>query len=114
MGDTYNVQGAGAVGPGATAHNTTINQAWNQLPDHDTAKLAEELSALRTELKARATEPEHDLATAEVASAQLAAEKGDGPGALQFLTRAGKWALGVATTIGTPLAAAALKAALGL
>lgn len=114
MGDVYNVKAAGAVGPRAKAKNVRINQAWQELESKDTKLLASELSALRTELRARATEPEHDLATAEVASAQLAAEKGDGPGAMAHLARAGKWVLGIATSIGTTVAAAAIKSALGL
>jgi hypothetical protein len=114
MGDTYNVQGGGAVGPGARASNVTINQAWQNLENHDTALLARELAALRAELRTRAADPEQDLAIGEVASAQLAAEKGDGPSAMAHLARVGKWAFDVATSIGTLLAAAAIQAAMGI
>jgi hypothetical protein len=69
---------------------------------------------LRAELKTRATNAEHDFVTGEVASAQLAAERGDGPSAMAHLARVGKWALDVATAIGTTLAFAAIKAAMGI
>jgi hypothetical protein len=114
VGDTYNVQGAGAVGPHAVANNVTINQSWQNLSNHDTELLARELAVLRAELKARATDAEHDLATGEVASAQIAAEKGDGPAAMAHLARVGQWALGVATSIGATVASAAIKAAMGI
>ena len=114
MGDIYNVQGAGAVGPGATATDVKINQTWQSLENHDTESLARELAVLRAELKLRATDAEHDLATGEVASAQLAAEKGDGPAVIAHLARVGKWTLEVATSIGTTVAAAAIKAAIGI
>jgi hypothetical protein len=113
MSDTYNVQGAAAVGPGATAKDVTINQMWQTLENNDTERLANELDILRAKLKDCATDPEHDLAIGEVASAQIAAKGGDGPSAMKHLARAGTWALDTATTIGTTLAAAALKAAMG-
>lgn len=114
VGDTYNVQGAGAVGPHANVSHVTINQSWQSLENHDTRLLARELAVLRAELKVRAISAEHDLATGEVASAQLAAENGDGPSAMAHLARVGRWALEVATTIGTTLASAAIKAAMGV
>jgi hypothetical protein len=114
VGDTYHVQGAGAVGPHASASNVTINQSWQSLENHDTELLARELAVLRAELKVQSITAEHDLATGEVASAQLAAEKGDGPSAMAHLARVGKWALDVATSIGTTLASAAIKAAMGM
>lgn len=115
MGDRYEVRGAaGAVGRGARADNVTIKQVWNELDNQNSAELAAELSRLRAEMKLEAKTPEQDLAVAEVARAELAAENGDGPGALEHLAGAGKWALGIATTIGTAVAAAAIKAAMGL
>jgi hypothetical protein len=114
VGDTYNVQGAGAVGPHANVSHVTITQSWQSLENQDTRLLARELAVLRAELKVRATSAEQDLATGEVASAQLAAEKGDGPSAMAHLARVGRWALDVATTIGTTVASAAIKAAMGI
>jgi len=45
--------------------------------------------------------------------AAAAAEKGDTDEVQSRLKKAGKWALGVATTIGTAVAAGAIKAAIG-
>jgi hypothetical protein len=42
------------------------------------------------------------------------AKEGNGPKALEYLKMAGKWALDKASKIGLSVAAAALKAALGL
>lgn len=113
VGDTYNTTGAGAVGRGATASSFTIN-TWDRLENKDTAALAGELAALRAALKERATNPEHDLAVGEVGMAQVAAEKGDGPTVMEHLGRAGQWTFGIATSIGTALAGAAIKTALGI
>jgi len=49
-----------------------------------------------------------------VASAESCAKKGDGSGALEYLSKAGKWAIDVATTIGVPVATEALKKVIGL
>ncbi len=46
-----------------------------------------------------------------IASAESCAKKGDGPGALEYLSKAGKWALGIAEKIGVPVATEALKVA---
>jgi hypothetical protein len=113
--DTYSAGQAGAMGPGARAHDMTFQQIWNQAaPDLDLAKLETELTALRGAMRAEAREPEHDLAIGEVAAAQKAAKEGDGPGALKHLRAAGKWALDVASKIGVGVATAALKTSLGL
>jgi hypothetical protein len=115
MGDKYTVGQAGVVGPHGHAHDMTFNQIWNQsASDIDLPTLAKELSTLRTALKKETKEPQHDSAVGEIASAEIAAMKGDGPGALQHLAKAGKWAFEIATKIGVTVAAAALKVALGL
>lgn len=113
-GDHYEVGQAGAVGAGATAHGMQFTQFWNKIsPDTDLSVLATELTTLRGAMRERAIEPGHDLSLAEVTQAQLAAADGDGPRALSHLARAGKWALGIASAIGTGVAAAAIKSALG-
>ncbi len=121
MGDQYTVGQAGAVGPGSHAHDITFAQTWNQVSTTgDTAVLAEELAQLRQHLRAEASDPEHDVAIAALAEAEIEAKEGNGPAALERLSRlkrlkgAGKWALNAATVIGTTVAAAALKAVLGL
>jgi hypothetical protein len=114
IGDTYNARGVGAVGPSANASNFTINQTWQNLQNHDTRLLARDLVLLRAELKKQAVDAEQDITVAGVAAAQLAAQKGDGPAAISHLARVGKWALDVATSIGATVAAAAIKAAMGI
>lgn len=115
VGDQYTTGQAGAVGPGASAQHMNFNQIWNQAgASLDLDALAKELETLRIAMRQKATEAEHDLATAEVAHAELAASKGDGPTVLLHLSRAGRWALTTATAIGTGVAAAAIKSALGL
>ena len=110
--DTYNVGQAGAVGPGARANNVTMNQF--SFEGVDAQQLARELTILRAELKDRSTNAEHDLAIGEVAYAELAVGKGDKPSVKEHLAKAGKWALDVSTSIGTTLASAAIKAAMGI
>jgi hypothetical protein len=60
-------------------------------------------------MRKEASDPEHDEALGAVASAEKAAKQGDGPKALEYLKAAGKWAMDVATKIGTALAVEAMK-----
>jgi len=80
----------------------------------DLARLAEELETLRQELRRRATTREHDAVVAEIGAAAGEAERGDGQGALRRLRAAGQWALNAATSIGTTVAATAIRAAMGM
>ena len=98
MGDQYTVGQAGAVGPGSQARDMTFTQTWNQLAsDADVSALANELARLRDHLRGQGTEPEHDIALATLAEAEIEAKRGDGPAALERLSRfsrardAGKW-----------------------
>ena len=114
-GDTFNISGGqvGAMGHGAHAHDMTFNQVWNQASQTiDLPALAGELDALRKALRQEATEPEHDVAVANVAMAQKAAKENDGPKAMEYLSTAGKWALDIAAKIGVPIAIEALKSAM--
>jgi hypothetical protein len=116
MGDRYDVHGqAAAVGPNAHVHDATFNQIWTQSAGNiDLPALAEQLSQLRTALRAEAKSPEDDQIVAEVGQAELAARNGNGPAAIRHLRGAGQWALGVATSIGVAIAVAAIKASTGL
>jgi hypothetical protein len=108
--DTYNTGQAGAVGPGAHAHDMTFNQIWNQMQGAiDLQKLATELSELRQQMKKEAVEVEQDIAVSDIAKAEQAAKAGDGPKMLEHLKSAGKWGLDVATKIGTSVAAELIK-----
>lgn len=109
--DTYNIRGqAGAVGPGAQAHNNTFQQIQ---ADIDLPKLANELGRLRAAIKSESTEtPEQDEAIGAVAGAEKAATRGDAPAVLQYLKSAGEWTLGIAEKIGVPVAVEILKRAM--
>ena len=77
-------------------------------------RLARELEQLRTVLKQKAETAEEDNVVGEIAAAEVAAKNGQGPTVLEHLFKAGTWALSAANTIGTTVAATAIKAALGL
>jgi hypothetical protein len=115
MGDKYTAGQVGAQGPKAHAHDLTFNQIWMQVDDKiNLSELAEELAELRLKLKKDAIEPEHDISIGAIASAESSAKKGNGPETLEFLSKAGTWALDVAIKIGVPVATEALKTASGL
>lgn len=114
VGDQYKVGQAGAVGPNALAHDMTFQQVWNESSaklDLDT--LASDLARLRLALKAEAESAEEDAAVGEIALAEVAAKRKDGPKALAHLKNAGRWALSVAEKIGVAVASAAIKTAMG-
>lgn len=113
MRDKYDVKGqTGAVGAVAHAHHMTFNQIWNENRNEiNLPALAAELLKLRLKLRDEATETEHYSSMGEIASAESCAKKGDGPGALEYLSKAGKWALDIAEKIGVPVATEALKIA---
>jgi hypothetical protein len=116
MGDDFNISGGqqGAVGRNAHAHDMTFNQIWNQNGGSiDLPTLAKDLAILRAELLKEAKEPEHYTAIGAVASAETAAQKGDGPKALEYLKAAGTWTFDVATKVGVSVAAEALKTVIG-
>jgi hypothetical protein len=76
--------------------------------------LLSELPTLRHAMKERASEPEHDIAIGAIAQAEASAAEGDKTKAVSFLSKAGKWTLDVAQSIGVPVAAALLESAMGL
>jgi len=106
MGDKYEVGQAGAVGPNAHGHDMQFNQIWHKSSEQiDLSQLHNELSVLRNELKNQAATPEQDIVVGSIAEAELAAKEGNGPQVMKHLARAGKWAIEVAETIGTRVAA---------
>jgi hypothetical protein len=120
-GDQYNVGQAAAVGPGAKAQNTTLVQGASSISAvNDPAALASDLERLRLELKQAAQSTEHDAALGILADAELTAKAGDADAAVKklsalgYLASAGHWVLNTAATIGTTVAEAAVKSALGL
>lgn len=115
MRDRYTTGQAGAVGPSSQASNNTFDQAWGQQAQEiDLPALATELCLLRAEMKKQGSQPEDDFALAEVAHAEIAASAGDGVKVISHLSKAGKWALSVATSIGAGVAVEAIKAAMGI
>ena len=65
-------------------------------------------------MKKRAKTDDQDIALAEIAKAKKAAKEKNIEKIIEALKSAGKWALDVATKIGTTLVAEALKIAFGL
>jgi hypothetical protein len=116
MGDSYRTGQAGAVGPNAIAHDVNFSSIWSQLePSISLPNLSVELQQLRITMRKVAGEDlEQDLAVAAIAQAEKAANASDGPLAIKHLRAAGSWALDIAKSIGVEVAAAAIKAAIGL
>lgn len=110
--DTYTAGQVGAMGPGAHAHDMTLQQVQNLGAELDIGKLTSELERLRTAMKTDSKLLEHDEAVGHVAAAERAAAKNDVSGVLGHLKAAGNWTLDVATKIGTTVAAEAIKRAL--
>jgi hypothetical protein len=121
MGDLfYNAGTAGSMGHGNTINNIDIGQTAVPISDIDANLLARQLAELCTELRMQATGTDQDPAIEDIASAQLAAEKGDTREAMSSLTHLGKNTkvvtriIDTATAIGVPLVVTALKAAFHL
>ena len=77
-------------------------------------QLAKELEQIRASMQSERASPERSLAISQIEEAAKAAKEGKGPKALAALSRAGKWALETGTKVGTEVAVAALKSALGV
>ncbi|MFV9677636.1 MAG: hypothetical protein ACNYVW_08305 [Methanosarcinales archaeon] len=113
--DQINVEKGMVISRSPGVHDINFNQLWNEIKDKiDLSALTKELVELRSKLKDEATEPEHDMSIGAIASAERSAKEGNGPKALEYLSKAGRWTLDKATKISVPVATAALKAALGL
>lgn len=120
-GDRYDTGQAGAVGPGSEAKSIGFAQIWGDLSlRHPASTLADQLAAVRAELRSHATELLHERAIEVLEDAEAAAREGDGAEAIGRLSRlgglgsAGGWVVTVATSIGATVAAEALIAVLGL
>jgi hypothetical protein len=113
--DTYITRNAGAVGPKATAHNTTIIESHGTLLEGiDLLELTAELRFLKQAMSSEAQDTNQFEAVAAISAAEDAAKKGDGAAIVAKLRTAGSWAFETATKIGVSLAAEALKKAMGL
>lgn len=112
MNDQYNVNQAGAVGRKAKAEGNTFSQIIQQGSDLRT--LVSELEFLRSEMRRNAQSPDEDLAVAAIGQAQIGAQEGNAEATRSHLARAGIWALETASAVGTQIAEAAIRAAMGL
>jgi hypothetical protein len=109
MGDVFtNIQQSTIIS------RSVVDNFKQELKNVDLASLAQELSRVRSAMRQEASTPEHDMAIGKVATAETCAKKGDGEGTMQHLKDAGKWALEVATKIGTSIAADVIEKAIGL
>src|SRR5206468_149255 len=82
-------------------HDISFQQLWLQQKDAiDLPVMAEALAAVRQKAKALATTPEHDVTVGELAAAETAAKKGDGPMMLEHLKNCGSWIKDAATDLG--------------
>jgi len=115
MGDKYETGDVYGGIVGGHVHDVNMTQTWNQLRANlDLAELGQQLSVLRAELLKDARDHEQFAPVGALASAELEAKEGNGPKALEYLSKAGKWALDVATKVGETVAAEALKRAHGI
>ncbi|MBT3164675.1 hypothetical protein HTV80_16385 [Streptomyces sp. Vc74B-19] len=103
----------GAQGPNAKAEGFTQQADQRQLAV-DMPALALELERLKQELVVVASSSSDYQAVAEIQAAREAADEGDEGRVGRHLANAGRWALDVASQIGTAVAAAALSQALGM
>ncbi|MGX1092997.1 hypothetical protein RKD47_003678 [Streptomyces albogriseolus] len=103
----------GAQGPNAKAEGFTQQADQRQLAV-DMPALALELERLKQELVLVASSSSDYQAVAEIQAAREAADEGDEGRVGRHLANAGRWALDVASQIGTAVAAAALSQALGM
>jgi len=113
-GDRYSANQAGAMGPNAQASNNTFTQATAGGGDINFAVLAPELARVRAAMRSEAKTAAHDIAIAEIAKAEEAANNGNAKGVVEHLKSAGKWALETATKIGTEVAAKTIEKYTGL
>jgi len=115
MRDNFQAGQAGAMGPNAKAENMNFIQILREgIGDSSLADLATDLEKLRTAMLSVSKSAPQDAAVSAVAEAEAAAKKGDAKSVLASLKSAGKWAMDVATKIGTAVAGKALEKALGL
>lgn len=111
---TINVSGNNSrVNVGSTDNSSNTVEASGV----DVAALAAELTRLREAVAAKASLPEQYVVIGAIASAELAAQDGDGKkatGALAMLGSAGHWVLDTAKDIGTKIAAEVISRQLGM
>lgn len=115
MRDSYFTEQAMSVGNHAKARAEDVTFVKGaDLDGLQMEELAIELGRLRAAVRTEPDSTERDSAVGALADAEAAAVAGDRSGVLANLKRAGVWVLGVADGIGSDVATAAIKMALGL
>lgn len=110
-GDFYMATETRSFGKGASADDVSYVNIWNELASSgDVQRLSAELDTLRKALEGQSKPEQAD----QVSMAEQEIARGNGAKALQYLKKAGSWALETATKIGTDVAAAAIKQSLGV
>jgi hypothetical protein len=108
-------QGSTAIGSNARISKSNFNSIVKHFHGElDLNKLAHELSVLRSEMRKHVSQPEHDLYIGQVAAAEIAATKGDGPTAFTHLKNVGKWVLEFTTQTSAALTAEVIRNLIGL
>jgi hypothetical protein len=104
-----------ATGDNANIHDIDFSQKWKDASHEiDLGVLADELAKLQQAMKAEANHPEQYTSLSHVAAAEEEAKKENGPKTLEYLSKAGNWALEIASKITVSIATEALKKAMGL
>lgn len=101
---------------GVAVAQGTNNQATagsGNTPIASAAALIDELTRLRTAMRAEATDVDHVLSVATVAEAQKAVEANDAGTVATKLRAAGSWALSIAEKVGLAAATEAIKRTIG-
>lgn len=115
MGDKYEAGQVGAQGPNSSAQGNTFNQVLQQNKNQlDLKTLSKELESLRINMQNEASTAEHYSEMGVIANAEIEANKGNESKALEYLSKTGKWSLGIAEKIGVGVATAAIKSTLGI
>ncbi len=110
-GDLYMATETRALGKGASADDLSYVNIWNELVSSgDVQRLSAELDTLRKALEGQ-LKPDQ---AQQISIAEQEIASGNGAKALQYLKKAGAWALETATKIGTDVAAAAIKQSFGV
>ncbi len=113
--DEINVKGSAIIGGQDIVQNIySYQQCEEAIQRMDFLRLARELEALHCEIAQLKNDPEHEKSMKAIASAAKNAKARDKRKLLKNLSKAGSWALDVATKIAAPVAAEALKVALNL
>jgi hypothetical protein len=109
-------EASGIFGSRQNVENTTFTHRSGTIDHIPLNELAQELFVLRDVLLADPAKSrqslEADKSINALSEAAEAAQNGDRQGVVRYLAQTGKWALDVATQIGSSLAVEAIKAAL--